>query len=334
MSKATAETTAETTKDLLVDVQGGLGLNINFANLVPELLEKYDTVSIISPYTDVFECIDDSRISVYHPNTWKAALEDNPDAFIITGRIYDTNDFIKKTTTYHDAWRVKCQLKKGDEQSLTNLKQSALKPAKKFPHLVNQVQQIQKYLEEHHYKNFILFQHTGGQSPLVQVPVKDNKPDWSQVPYNGQNNGLSRHYPTDLANEFVQKFKEKHPDTAVVSYSLPNEPYIEGTERFQVPYLVYHILADQPNCAGIVTIDSSLQHLVAGLNKPTIVLWGHTEPHTFGYENHHNIIQKCNRDSIHYFTALGPAFNKITYIKPDDLLKEVQEEIFNEKTEE
>ena len=185
-------------------------------------------------------------------------------------------------------------------------------------------------------------QFTGGQSPLVQVPMEIRKneqgmdvqvPAWDKVPYNYENEPLKRHYPKELADEFVYLFMKKHPKTAVILYQLPNEPVTKDDAfLFTIPYLAYYLLAKEPKCKGTVSIDSSLQHLVAGVCK-SVVIWGHSLPNSFSYEYDVHIIQGCRRDDILYFSALGPSGARIDYIQPDELLAIVDKELFEAKEE-
>ena len=134
---------------------------------------------------------------------------------------------------------------------------------------------------------------------------------------------------------FCDLFSQKHPKTAILLYQLPNEPKPENNQAVftsLIPYLSYYELAKAPNCRGTVSIDSSLQHLVAGLTK-SIVIWGHSLPNSFSYDYDVHIIQPCRRDDILYFSALGPSGARIDYIKPDELLRIVNKELFNSDEE-
>ena len=178
--------------------------------------------------------------------------------------------------------------------------------------------------------DFVIMQFEGGQSPLIDAqPDENGNIDWSKIPTNYENEPLKRHYPFEKAQQFIKLFKEKHPKTAVVMYQLPNEHKYENTVSVLVPYLTYYELAKSDRCKGTVSIDSSLQHLVAGQTK-SVVIWGHSAPNSFGYEYNKNIIQKCNRDDILYFSALGASGARIDYIAPNDLLKEVDDYLFSE----
>lgn len=328
-------------KNILVDVRGGTGKNIAFSHILPELKEKYGIVSVISPYKDVFESSPYCD-KAYTPQEVKCAIEDAADdTFIAIDHIYDTDEFIRKEISYQDAFRKLCGLKVKDEKGGSDAK-SSLRPEKTFSYLTGIVNQVLNAIKENGFEDFILFQHTGGQSPLQQPPVETRKDKdgknvqivaWDKVPYTGQNSGLSRHYPEGKAAEFVKQFKEKHPKTAVIDFRLPNEPNIEGTMVFTIPYLAYQLIAENELCKGAVCIDSSLQHLLSGITK-CIVLWHHSLPDSFGYKHNKNLIANCNRSGIKYFSALGPAANRIDYIAPGKLLEEVEDYLFNIKKDE
>ena len=286
----------------------------------------------MSPYSDLFQCCNGVS-NVYTPNQAREFLFDAKaeNAEIVTTRLYDISDFIYKRMNYKQAWLHLLGIKYDKKTQPSDLT-TKLDPVSKFPTIENQVNEMEKAIKENGFEDFVIMQFAGGQSPLVQVPVgKDEKgnqfPDWSKVPYNGDNEPLQRHYPSDMANKFIQLFKQEHPKTAVVMFQLPNEPRYDGTFVFTVPYLAYYELAKSSNCLGIVAIDSCLHHLVAGVTN-AVVIWGHSEPNAFGYIFQKNIIQDCRRDDIIYMSMLGPCANKIKYIKPEALLKEVDNELF------
>ena len=318
-------------KNILVDVRGGIGKNFAFISIAKELKEKYEHVSVISPYFDIpasSAYVD----KAYNPNEVRSAIEDaGDDTLIVIDHIYDTDAFIRKEISYQDAFRLACGLKAKDNKTGGTDTVSELNPEKAFPYLTQQKNEILKAIKENGFEDFIIVQFTGSQSPLVQVPTNEKgQPDWSKVPYNGQNTGLSRHYPKDKADEFIRLFRTAHPKTAIINYNLPNEYQFEGVFQFTIPYLCYYCLAKEVNCLGIVAIDSSLQHMVAGVTK-AVVLWAHSLPDSFGYKFNTTIIQPCKRDGIKYFSALGPASNRVDYIEPSKLLETVNGAFYNDK---
>lgn len=321
-------------KRFYINVQGGTGLNIALASFISKVKEenpdKYEFY-VCSPYFDIFEsceAVDD----VYKPQELKDLIFDAEanNGELVLHRLYDMDGFVKKQLNYSEAWAKLMNIpwKEDDEKVPGTKATSILNPMKKYPHLQNSINTVMNTIREKGFEDFVIMQFWGGQSPLVQVPQgvgKDGKPfaDWSKVPYtNIDNEPLKRVYPIEKATEFVKQFREAHPKTAVILYSLPNEPGIDGTFKFVIPYLAYYELAKRPECKGTVSIDSSLAHLVAGITK-SVVIWGHSKPKSFGYSYNKNIEQKCRTDDLLYFSALGPSGAKITYIEPEALLAEV-----------
>lgn len=326
-------------KKFYVNVQGGLGLNIALASFASYIRENGDADGnkdyefyICSPYFDVFECC--RNISgVYKPNELRDMVFDAKadEGTLILHRLYDMDGFVKKHLSYARAWASLMGIPyDGDDESGSQVT-SILDPTKVYSGLVPLIENIKKDISEKGYKDYAIMQFTGGQSPLVQVPAKldkngkpvPNEADWSKVPYDYQNEPLKRHYPLEKAQKFVQLYHEKNPNTAIILYQLPNEPYPneEYVLRYTVPYLAYYELAK--NAKEIVCIDSSLQHLAAGVCKATVI-WAHSRPLSFGYKYNHNIIQKSRTDDLLYFSALGPSGAKVTYIEPEDLIEELE----------
>lgn len=318
-------------KNIYINSQGGLGFNLALSHIAKEFKQIYDKVCVLSAYFDVFDACPYVDY-VYKPNEIRDFIFDakRDDAKLICERMYDTEDFIYKKLSYADAWRKAAGLAVKGNTDGSDTK-SELYPLKKYPNLQNFVDSILKEIKGKKKKNFIIMQFEGGQSPLIEVPMtKDGARDWSVVPTNYENEPLKRHYPFEKAQDFVKLFEKAHPDTAIIMYQLPNEHRYEGTFNFEAPYLTYYLLAQHELCLGTVSIDSSLQHLVAGVTK-SVVIWGHSLPLSFGYNYNKNLVQRCNRDDILYFSALGPSGARIDYIEPKTLLKEVNDYIFSKK---
>lgn len=300
-------------KTYYVDLKGGLGFNIAFVRVAKRLIEKGIKINVISPYWDILMS---ANIDFYKPNEYRDFIFDakNENAEIIEHRIYDMSDFIYKKLNYKDAWLRLFNVKENiSDEDYNNLE---LETYKFFPQLKPQEDKILEDIKSKGFDDFILVQFWGGQTPLVEVPNND----WSKVPYDYQNEPLKRHYPIEKAQEFVNLYRMKNPKTAIIQYSLPNEPHLVGVFNYTIPYLVYYELSKKAKEA--ICIDSSLQHLISG-NCPLTVLWGHSLPTNFGYTCNNNIIQECRRDDILYFTALGASGAKINYIEPNDLIEKV-----------
>ena len=319
-------------KKFYINVAMGTGANIALASVLTKIKEDHPGeywFAVMSPYFDVFECCK-AVDAVYKPQEARDFIFDaNNDegAELVMHRPYDMDGFIKKQLNYQSAWYKLLHIE-DEAPAVMNVK--AVFDTSKF-NLAQTAQNILADIKKKGFKYFTIMQFTGGQSPLVQVPPKTAEngqqvPDWSKVQYNYENEPLKRHYPIEKAQEFVDKFAAEYPETAIILYQLPNEPAPRNKNIIQmtIPYLAYYELAKLPECEGVVAIDSSLQHLIAGVCK-SVVIWAHSLPEHFGYEYNKNIIQDCRRDDILYFSMLGPSGARVKYIEPDELLKEVKE---------
>lgn len=318
-------------KKFYINVAMGTGANIALASILTKIKEDHPGeywFAVMSPYFDIFECCK-AVDAVYKPQEARDFIFDansDKDAELVMHRPYDMDGFIKKELNYQSAWYKLLHIE-DEAPKVMNVK--AAFDTSKF----NQAAVAKNVLTEikkKGFKYFVIMQFTGGQSPLVQVPPKTAEngqqvPDWSKVQYNYENEPLKRHYPIEKAQEFVDKFAAEYPETAIILYQLPNEPAPQNKNIIQmtIPYLAYEELSKLPECDGIVAIDSSLQHLVAG-NTKGVILWAHSLPEHFGYQSYVNIIQDCRRDDILYFSMLGPSGARVKYIEPDDLLEIVK----------
>lgn len=323
-------------KKFYVNVQGGEGLNIGLASFISYIKTKGDDNGnkdyeffICSPYFDIFESC--PYVSgVYKPQEVRDFIFDakDNDGELVLHRLYDLDGFVKKQINYSQAWAKLMNIPFTDTEKGTKVK-SILDPYAKYPALKQQVDDILNLVKQNNFDDFVILQATGGQSALTQVPAgQDGKPDWSKVHYDYDNEPLKRHYPIEKVQKFVDLFTKKHPKTAIILYQLPNEPRPDSNNLIiaTVPYLAYYELAKKAR--GTISIDSSLQHLVAGVTK-SLVIWAHSKPEAFGYSYNKNIEQKCRTDDLLYFSALGASGARVEYLEPEDLLKEVDAYIFN-----
>lgn len=323
-------------KKFYVNCQGGEGLNIGLASFISYIKTKGDDNGnkdyqffVCSPYFDIFEAC--PYVSgVYKPHEIRDFIFDakDNDGELVLHRLYDLDGFVKKQLNYSQAWAYLMNIPFTDTEKGTKVK-SILDPYAKYPGLKKQVEDILNLIKQNGFDDFVIAQWTGGQSALTQVPVgQDGKPDWSKVPYDYVNEPLRRRYPVEKAQKFIDLFAKKHPKTAIVLYQLPNEPAPDApyVVKATVPYLAYYELAK--DAKGIVAIDSSLQHMVAGVAK-SVVIWAHSKPEAFGYSYNKNIEQKCRTDDLLYFSALGPSGARVEYLEPEELLKEVDNYIFS-----
>lgn len=304
----------EAKKRFYINVTGGLGYNLALARVITHYGDDYDFY-IKSPYWDIFRACEKVK-HVYKENEGRDFIFDakRDGAIIVQHRLYDMSDFIYKKLNYTQAWCELLELPQVDPEGTegTTLEKLDLQPARHFPITTTQVEAVINDITQKGYENFILVQFWGGQSPIGT--------DFNQ-PYTFENEPLKRAYPVDRAQDFVNLIKKDNPKTAIIQYSLPNEPTLAGCEKYLYPYMTYYELSKLPQCKGAVTIDSSLAHLISG-NCKVLTLWAHSHPETFGYAFNKNLLQNCDRSDILYFTELGPSGTRIDYIAPEDLVEE------------
>ena len=95
----------------------------------------------------------------------------------------------------------------------------------------------------------------------------------------------------DIAQILVHNLKESF-DILHVCYDL--HPHLDGVFRFeqQIPKRVlFSLLAFSHKR---LLVDSSLQHAAANMGLPSTVVWVATQPVTFGYAIHNNILPKTS----------------------------------------
>jgi len=151
--------------------------------------------------------------------------------------------------------------------------------------------------------DYIVVQFTGGQSPLGFIET---------AAYSNGDPGRS--YPPFLAQSFVNLFKQSYPDVIIIGYGLPNEMQLEGVTYLKIPYIAYKTLTAGAKAA--VTIDSSLGHIVAATETPSVSLWGSTRPSCFGYKE-----KKMFNGSSESFNQHDP---RNIMVDPSALLDEVK----------
>ena len=123
-------------KAIYISVNGGTGLQRSLCNVLAEAKKKYDRIGVLSPYWDLFEsCEYVDR--VYKPEEGRDFILDAKydNAEIITGRLYDLNDFIYKRLNYEDAWRQILHLKARENVGKPGETIVDIDPTKKFPNI-------------------------------------------------------------------------------------------------------------------------------------------------------------------------------------------------------
>ena len=278
--------------------------------ILQELKNKkgYEELYVISPYYDVFKCcpaVTDAFPPKQGTLYQELVLDDECD--VLWKDPYNNQRFIKKQCHLFEAWAEEFgfELDFPGNQYVPDLS----KLSEVYPILQGAADAKLK-----EWKNFYIVQFSGGQSPLGPLVDQNGK----QLPYNNVEENIKRNYHE--GTKLVQLLKEKDPGATIVHFALPNEPPVEGTVKAELPYLAYRLLAR--HAKGIVTIDSSLQHIATGVNPNIVVIWGETRPEHFGYACNKNVCAKHVLNSQPYFRPLGVSPSIVKMPKPEEVLGE------------
>ena len=298
-------------KDVLIQIAGGLGKNVMFTSLMPELKEKYEDIFVLSAYPDVFEACPyvSKAFNMNEPGIYQdLILDENTDVFLRNP--YDNINFVRKEEHLFDAWREDFGLPTSNNRNKPALETPMIEAGKTFPTNQSIYNALMRTFGTTDIGEFIIVQFSGGQSPVAQ---NEN--------YNWKAEGLKRNY--FKAQELVDLYRNAHPDVKIIHYALNNEPVLEGTYRLNTLYLDYGELAKAAK--AIICIDSSLQHLATGKCKHINVIWGETKPEHFGYDCNNNILPKKYRNTQPYFIGLGPSPSYIKFASPEEVFESVEE---------
>ena len=285
-----------------INVAMGTGGNIALANFITAIKENGDangnkdySFSVCSPYFDIFECCD-AVDSVYKPQELKDLIFDAKanNGELVLHRLYDMDGFVKKQLNYSEAWAKLMNIPWKDTKKGTTAV-SKLNTTK-YAAIGNQVQSVLKQIKDAGFEDFVIMQFSGSQSPLVNVPVETRKDKDGK----------------DVQVQAWDKVPYNYQDEPLKRH-YPVESAKEFVEKFQKAH---------PKTAVVM------------FQTRSVVIWAHSKPENFGYSYNKNIEQKCRTDDLLYFSALGPSGAKVSYISPDDLLKEVDGYLFGTKVEE
>lgn len=297
-------------KKCIVTIEGGLGKNVMFTALVPELKKKYEEIYIVSPYFDVFKaCSGVTDAFQFGAGTLYQELVLDPDMDVLWKEPYSNQKFIKKECHLFEAWAEELGIKL--EKPGMDYKPNLDRIAEEFPQLSKLAEEKAKELGK-----FIIVQFCGGQSPLGPQQDQNGNP----IPFNDHQEAIKRNYYK--GQKLVDLLHKEYPEHKILHFALPNEPAYEGAEKIQVPYLTYSLLAEKAD--KIICTDSSLQHLSTGHCKDITVLWGETRPEHFGYSCNRNIGAKHVLNSQPYFKPLGVSPSVVRFPEPEEIIKELK----------
>lgn len=136
-------------------------------------------------------------------------------------------------------------------------------------------------------KKMILIQGVGGKNP-------EGKDEKNRIVSAAQL--YRRNLPQDVIQSLVDKLKSDGYEVGTIQASNQFQP--KGSQIITFPPRA--IIELVPRVAGIIAIDSFVQHAAAAFKKPAVVCWGGTSPSVLGYDIHRNLTRKaCNNPFCH-----------------------------------
>jgi hypothetical protein len=249
-----------------MQLDGGIGKHVAATSLLKYLKSLYDKVYTFSSHPYIFQGISDRSFGM----ATACGYEDyfmNADA-VYYPTPYRNNDFRMKKTSLQKAFFESINFSYDNSIPELIFRHDEIEIAKR----------IKKELG-----NFIIVQFSGGWLPNEQA----DKPML-----------MAKNYSLEKAENFVKLFRAKYKNINILNFSFLEESNIKGTIQLRLSTMQWFAVLKYA-ALSFIGIDSSLQHAGNAVNKNGLVLWGATDPKTFGYEYHKNITGKCHYNNQH-----------------------------------
>lgn len=302
-------------KRLVIGLSGGIGKHVSFTALLPKLKEKYEEIYIGTPYANVFAGNPYvTKINPFMNGEFYKNIMCQDDTRLVSSDPYDHQDFVKKKIHLLEAWGDLCGIKIENGMNLTTEVYLTETEKYNYDRAKSEINKVTK-------DKYILIQLNGGQSPLNYQEGNAQQFDFSKE-------GTVRFYPFDYYVELVKSLRKKYPGHSIIRYGLSNEPVpseiANDVMTLGMPlgdFKTYYMLSKK--AAGVICIDSSLQHITAGIKK-SVVIWGQTAPEHFGYSFHKNLRNET-RDSYAYFRPFGDPYENTMFPNPEEVIEALKD---------
>jgi hypothetical protein len=244
-------------KYIVWHIEGGLGKNVAATALLPSLAKKYSDrkIVVVASYPEVF---------LNHPDVYRV--------YRVGMTAYFYEDYIlgKDTLVFRH------------------------EPYFQTGHILKQKHLVENWAEllGVEYKKQLPQVHMNMVQKNFQFSWKRDKPvmllQTNGGLFSGQQMGYAwtRDMPIELAAWIAEKFVK---DYHIIQLTREGTPVLEGVEVVNFAMTNMEMFALVQASEKRVLIDSSIQHVAAGLNKPSTVLWIGTAPENFGYDMHTNV---------------------------------------------
>ena len=246
-------------------VQGGLGKNVAATALVNDFKNRYPErkLILVCSFPELFlnyKAIDRVYSIGNHPYFYENYIE-NKDVIIFKHEPYEQTGHITKKNHVIKSWCELLDIKYQNQQ----------------PNLLINISQNQYLKKWDRPKPILLLQTNGGPLQDLNNPIPPVAYEWT------------RDIPIELAQSIVDKYSLKY---HIIHLTKPEGYILSGVERLDTKVPLMNLISLVSTSHHRILIDSSLQHLSAAMNLPSIVFWIGTSPTVFGYNLHKNITAK------------------------------------------
>lgn len=273
----------EDDKYIVFEANGGHGKNIMATAVIRALKKKYPNRKII------VTCSWDGPF-FYNPNVFRFYLHGQmqyfftdfikPDTIIFKHDVYSCEDHIMQRKHLTESW---CDM--------YNIPYDGYKPEL---YINPRELEIARDKIKPDGKPIMLLQTHGG-APQTQY----SKKSWF------------RDMPIETAQQLVNHYSK---DYRILHIRTDEQPILQGTEHLFLP--LRELYAVFPLSTKRIFIDSFAQHVAAGLDLQSTVVWVGNKPEVFGYPEHINIVPNAN-----YVREL----NKFSYLDQFDISGQIQQ---------
>lgn len=257
--------------NIIFDISGGLGKNILSTAVLKAIKNHYknSNVIVITSYPDVFINNPNVNRVMLHgtvSNLYKDFIEDK-ETKVFVADPYGMSDYITETKHLIEIWCDLCKVPYSNETPELFLSAGEKKYFESFYRLD---------------KPIMVIQPNGG---AIDQPLKYS---WT------------RDIPPSIINKVIDHFKN---DYAIVHVKRQDQLEYANTIGALDGFRSIAILLTLSSKR--LLIDSSVMHLAAALQLPSVVTWVGTNPSVFGYDIHTNINANkpdlnLNIDTYHY----------------------------------
>lgn len=302
-------------KNCLLMVRHGSGLEFATISLARDLAKEYKSLYISSANTYFAECLERENGNIHAISNnelvslFSTVMRDKKNWDVFDNEVYQTSKFFLRDDNIYDALREHWNMKRLNDWTKDG---SSYTPyLSVIPDIIKR--QVFEFTKQH--PKLVMLQRKGGINPVVP---HNERLRAVQAP----ERGLVRSYPLKESEEVVKLLVSKGYE--VLQYCLPEEERVKGCLYMQQEQsqLFYYELSK--HAAGIITIDSSLLHLSIHNNDNVVCIWeqsasGDRDCRGFGYKKAKNLYCKVDT-SVPYFNGV-PASPYIEYVAPEDIVE-------------